>query len=101
MQTKCFGLMKKINVDFLKIVCGLGKTDVWLSFWTQLSSFTTISNSGALNHDVSSAYEPNWLKSIGKFSFKKWFLGRFMLGVGNPKPCKTLSFKYLLMFKKN
>ena len=43
MQTNWFCRMNKINVDFKKIVRGLGKTDVRLSTWTQLSSFTTIS----------------------------------------------------------
>ena len=80
MQTNRFSLMNKINVDFLKIVRGLGKTDVRLSTWTQLSSFTTISNPGALNHDARSAYEPNWLKSIGKLSFQKVIFGKVHVG---------------------
>ena len=100
MQTKWFCLMKQINVDF-KSFCGLGKTNVRLSVWTQLNSFTTISNPGALNHYASSACEPNWLKSVVKFSFQKVIFGEVHLGVGTPKPCKTLSFKYLLVYKKN
>ena len=60
--------MKKINVDFKLIVVWV-EADVRLSIQTQLSSFTTISNPGAFNHYASSAYEPNWLKSIVKFSF--------------------------------
>ena len=77
----------------------MGKFDVRLSIWTQLSSFTTISNPGASNHYASSGYEPNWLKSIGKFSFQKVIFGEVYLGVGTHKPCKKLSFKYLLISK--
>ena len=77
--------MKQINVDFLKIVRGLRKTDVRLSFWTQLSLFTTILNPGALNHDASLAYEPNWLKSIGKFSFLKEIFGKVHIGDWYPQ----------------
>ena len=66
MQSNWFCLMKNINVDFKSFV---GKTDVRLSIWTQLSSFTTVLNPGAFNHYASSAYEPNWLKSIVKYSF--------------------------------
>ena len=68
MQTKWFCLMNKINVDFKSFV-GLGKTDVRPSISTQLSSFTTVSNPGTINHYARSVYEPNWQKSIAKFSF--------------------------------
>ena len=89
MQTNWFCLMKKMLIlNHL----WLGKTDVRLSIWTQLSSFTTISNPGAFNHYASSAYEPNWLKSIFKFSVQKEIFGEVYLGVGTPKPRKKLSF---------
>ena len=58
----------------------MGKIDIRLSVSTQLSSFTTISNPGAFNHYASSAYEPNWLKSIVKFSFQKGIFGEVHLG---------------------
>ena len=79
----------------------MDKTDVRLSVGTQLSSFTTISNPGAPNHYASSAYEPNCLKLIVKFSFEKVIFGEVDLGVGTFKLCKTLSFKYLLISKKS
>ena len=78
MQTLWFCLMKKM-------ICGFDKTDVQLSISTQLSSFTTISNPGAFNHYVSSAYEPNCLKPIVKFSFQKRDFCEVYLGFGTLK----------------
>ena len=61
-------------------MCGLGKTNVRLSIWTQFSSTTAISNPSSFNHYASSANEPNWLKSIVKFSFQKVIFGEVFWG---------------------
>ena len=94
MQIKWFCLIKKNNKCW-------GETDVRVSISTQLCSITTISNPGAFNHYASSAYEPNWLKSIVKFRFQKGIFREFHFGVDTPKLYKKLSLKNLLIFKKN
>ena len=83
------------------IICGLGKAHVRLSIWTQLCSITTISNTGAFNYYASTAHEPNWLKSIVKFSIQTESFAGVRLGVGTSKLCKKLCLKYLLISKKN
>ena len=70
-----------------------------LRIWTQLSSFMTVSITGVFNHYATTAHEPSWLKSIGKFSFQNviFFGGSWGWYSQN---MQKMSVKYLLISKK-
>ena len=93
--------MEKINVDFISFVVWVKRMsdEVFEPSPVQSRQFQTLTPLIIMNMSCS-AYEPNLLKSIVKFSFQKDIFGEVHLWVGIPQLCKKLYFKYLLISKK-